>query len=130
METIKSLLDAVKKAKAIESDYALAKALNIPKQRISGYYNGKEAPNEYVCLQIAEALGRNLEEIIILVQMETAKDEKRREKWREYYKSIGGYAASIALLFLTVNLIVTSTPAEASIGKASTTEDFVLCKVS
>jgi len=127
METIKSLLDAIKKAKNIESDYALAKALNLPKQRISDYYKGKTFPDNDACLEIARALNLDLEEVITIVQIESAKDETRREKWREYYKSIGGYAASIALFFLAVTFIVTPTPAEASIGKASTTEDFVLC---
>ncbi len=129
MKTIKDLLEAVKATKGISTKYALAKALNLPTQRISDYYNGKTYPDNDACLEIARALNIDLEEVITIVQIESAKDETRREKWREYYKSIGGYAASIALFFLAVTFIVTPTPAEASIGKASTTEDFVLCKV-
>lgn len=58
MENVKSLLDAVKAAKGVTSDYALAKAMNVNKARISAYYAGKEAPNEFICLLIAQAIGR------------------------------------------------------------------------
>lgn len=131
MKTITQLLDEVKKARGIETDYALAKSLGINKARISAYYAGKEAPNEYACLQIAEALGRDYSEISAAVRIEAEKDENRREAWRRYYKSIGGIAASFALVFfLAGTLIVTSSPAQASIGKLSSTVHFVLCKIS
>lgn len=119
MENVKTLLDAVKKAKGIESDYALAKALEINKARISAYYSGKEAPNEFACLQIAEALDRTLDQVLAIVRIEAEKDEKRREVWQKYYKSIGGYAASFMLvLFCFVTLIVTSAEV---VAKESTT---------
>lgn len=109
METIKSLLDDVKTAKGIESKYALAKVLGVPTQRISDYYNGtgSRTPDEFACLQIAQALGRSYEEISAIVRIEAEKDESRRKVWREYYKSIGGYAASIMMLVSLVTLIVT-----------------------
>ncbi|MFB0935203.1 MAG: hypothetical protein QMB52_05485 [Propionivibrio sp.] len=115
MTTIPELLDAVKAAKGIESDYALAKALNLKKQQISTYYKRKVIPSEYACLEIAKALKISYEEVSAIVQIDAEKDEERRNAWRDYYKSIGGIAASIALLFfLAVNLIVTPTPANAS----------------
>lgn len=130
METVRELLDAAKAAKKVESDYALAKALQINKARISAYYAGKEAPNEFACLKIAEAIGRSYEEVSAIVRIEAEKDENRRNVWKDYLKRIGGMAASIALLlFLSVTLIVTSTPAEASNGKGSKAEHFVLCKI-
>ncbi len=106
METIKTLLDEVKKNKGIETKYALAKALGLPTQRISDYYNGtgSKYPDNYACLKIAEALHRDMNEIIAIVQIEAEKDEKKKEIWREYYRRIGGIAASI---FLTVTTVVT-----------------------
>lgn len=122
------LLDAVKKAKGIETDYALAKLLDINKARISAYYAGKEMPNEFACMQIAKALGIPLDDVMIPVRIEAEKDEKRREAWKEYYKSIGGYAASFVMaILLSVTLIVTPTPANASTDKVSQPEYFVLC---
>ena len=130
METIKSLLDDAKVATKTDSDYGLAKALGIHKARISAYYSGKETPNEFICLKIAQALERSYEEVSAIVRIEAEKDENRRNVWKDYLKRIGGIAASIALLFfLGVTLIVTSTPAEASDGKGSEAEHFVLCKL-
>lgn len=99
MSKVVELMETVKAAKGIESKYALAKTLNISTQRIGSYYNGKAIPNNDACLEIAKALNRDLTEIIALVEMDNAKDEKRRVAWREYFKSIGGIAASIALVF-------------------------------
>lgn len=107
METIKSLLDEVKRAKNTESDYGLAKAMGVHKARISAYYAGKETPNEFFCLQIAQALGRSYEEVSAIVRIEAEKDESRRKVWREYYKSIGGYAASIMMAAIFVTSLVT-----------------------
>ena len=113
------LLDAVKNANGICSDYALAKLLNLPKQRISAYYSGKEAPNEFVCLQIAKAIGRDYAEVQAAVRIEAEKDESRREVWRDYFKSISRQAAATALSLLFVILSSTPAPAEAAPIKES-----------
>ena len=102
MENTKKLLDAVKKAKGIESDYALAKALDLPKQRISDYYKGKTSPDKYACMKIAESLSKPLADVIYAVELDAEKDESRKEAWRRYYKSIGGIAASVMLTVLAV----------------------------
>jgi hypothetical protein len=103
--TITELLDTVKTTKGIDSDYALAKTLNLPSGHICEYYKGKRAPNEYACLQIARALGKNYEEVQAIVRIDAEKDIKRRQVWQEYYMSIGGYAASILIgLFLLPEL--------------------------
>lgn len=77
MKTIKELLNAAKAAKGVDSDYALAKALNLPTQRISDYSKGTRTPDEFACLQIAQALGRSYEEISAIVRIEAEKDESR-----------------------------------------------------
>ena len=114
MENVKTLLDAVKAAKGIESDYALAKALDLSKQHVSAMYKGTEIPNEYDCLLISKALDKPLADVLAVVKIVTEKNEKRRAAWVEYYKSIGGIAAAWAVaLFVSVTLTVT-TPAEAA----------------
>lgn len=120
MENINKLLDAAKHAKGVTSDYALAKALELPTQRVSDYYKGSRVPDEFACLQIAKALGRPLDSVIATVKAATEKDEKRREVWENYMKSIGGIAAAV---FITISRIVTgimtSNPAEAAPVQAS-----------
>lgn len=97
MENIKKLLDEVKEKKGVESDYALAKSLDLPKQRVSDYYKGSRVPDEFACLKIAEALGKSLNTVIATVKASTEKDEKRREAWENYMKRLGGLAASVFL---------------------------------
>ena len=126
MENVKNLLDAVKHAAGVESDYALAKTLDIRKQRISDYYKGKTAPDNFVCLKIAEVLKKPLAEVIAAVELDAEKDEKRRLAWREHYKSIGGIAASIFMvILLSVTFIVTPTLAEAA--PMLKTHDSIIC---
>lgn len=94
MENIKKLLDDVKAQKGVETDYALAKSLDLPRARIHDYYKGHRVPDEFACLKIAEALGKPLNTIIATVKASTEKDGKRREAWENYMKSLGGLAAS------------------------------------
>ena len=116
---IAEMLDAAKHAKGVETDYALAKSLGLPKQRVSDYYKGKTAPDEFACMQIAIAIGKPLDEVIAAVKVETEKDEKRREAWENYMKRLGGMAASfMAVAFSLVTFIVTSPSADACESKA------------
>lgn len=55
METVVQLLDEIKQRKNIATDYALAKALDLPRGHICNYYKGNRFPNEFACLQIAKA---------------------------------------------------------------------------
>lgn len=94
MENIKKLLNETKYATGVETDYALAKNLDLPRARICDYYKGNRAPDEFACLKIAEALGQPLDTIIARVKAATEKDQKRREAWENYMKRLGGLAAS------------------------------------
>lgn len=117
MEKIKRLLDDVKVAKGITTDYALAKALDLPRPRIHDYYKGKTTPDVFACLKIAEALGKPLDVIVAIVEIDAEKNDKRREAWLAYSKRFGGLAAAIMLwvfgTMLGVTLFVTR-PAEAA----------------
>lgn len=99
MENITKLLDETKRVLNVDSDYALAKALELPTQRISDYYKGTRAPDEFACLKIAEALGKPLDTIIATVKASSEKDGKRREAWENYMKRLGGLAASVLVVF-------------------------------
>ena len=109
METIKSLLDAVKEKNGMTSDQALASALDVRRQRVYDYYKGIRTPDNFVCKRIADLLGKPLAEVIAIVELDAEKDEVRREAWRDYYKSIGGIAASVlmGLIFLPLQSMST-----------------------
>lgn len=115
MQNIKKLLDAAKAATSAESDYRLAKNLGITQARVSAYYAGKETPNEFACLKIAEALDMPLAQVIATVKAEAEKDEKRREAWKDYLKKLGGIAASVFVpLCASVIFAMTAIPAHAA----------------
>lgn len=129
--TIKQLLDAVKENAGIATDYALAKELGVHRQLISAFYKGTRKPDNGLCREIAQRLHKPLGEVITEVEIEAEKNEQRREEWRRYYKSIGGLAASVALIvFTSYILIVTPSPANASIRADYATTHFVLCIVA
>ena len=86
--TIRELLDEVKRVKEIKTDYALAKLLHVNRSVVFCWYNEKSAPTEYACLQIAEILGKNFDEITALVQIASEKNEARRAVWQSFYNRI------------------------------------------
>ncbi|MCG2577585.1 DUF3693 domain-containing protein [Dechloromonas sp. XY25] len=115
---IVELLDRTKHDAGVESDYALAKVLGIHKARVSAYYSGKEAPNEWACLKISEITGIPLDTVIATVKAESEKDDERRAVWENYMKRLGGLAASFLItLCVTVTMLVTSPPSQAAQGK-------------
>ena len=108
MNYVKKLLDQAKQATGALNENQLASKLGLPSQRISDYYKGSRAPDKFACLKISEALNMPLSEVIATVELDSEKDEKKREEWRKYYKSIGGFAASFMLIvFAIVTFIVT-----------------------
>lgn len=112
---IAKLLDEVKAKTGAKSDGELARNLGVSKQAMSSYYSGHRAPDEFVCLKIAQALEKPLVSIIATVKAASEKDETRRAVWENYMKRLGGIAASVLVtVCITVTMLVTSTPAKAS----------------
>lgn len=87
MRTSELLKDCKIKLK-ITSDYALAKALNLPTQRISEYMKGKRAPNTYALVKIAECLSLNPLELIAEFEGVTAKNETERQFWTDFLSRV------------------------------------------
>jgi hypothetical protein len=108
---IEKLLDECKAKLGVESDYALAKALDIHTGLISDYRALKREPDEYACLKFAEVLELDAEMLIVHFAARKAKNPKVKEYLQKYYERLGGLAAGI---FLAVSLIMTPTPSEAA----------------
>ena len=113
MENVRELLDAIKEKKQITSDNALAAELGLRRQRISDYYKGERTPDNFVCKQIAEILGKPLAAVIAAVEADTEKDEARREVWRDYFKSIARHAACICCLLASSVILFVTAPSDA-----------------
>lgn len=96
---ISKVLDDAKTALSIESDYALAAKLVIPKQRISEYRKGERVPDAYACMRLAEVLELDPLELLVQVEAATEKNEARRNYWRALSKRIG---ERVMMFFLAV----------------------------
>lgn len=115
MGNVTALLNEAKAKTGAETDYRLAKNLDLPQQRISEYYKGKSAPDEFACAKIAEATGRTFECVVYLVKADAEKDEKRREFWEKKLFALGRIAACLVLaLGANVTLKVQEAQASAS----------------
>lgn len=79
-------LDAAKTRLNIESDYALAKWLEINQGYITGYRSGKVRMDNYIAARIANLLEINPLQVIADTNAEREKCDRKRAFWRELVK--------------------------------------------
>lgn len=101
MKNTISYLDDAKKALNIDSDYAMAKWLGCSRMAVSHYRSGKRTIDDYAAVKIAEALHIEPMEIIATANMEREKTDDRKAYWENFYKRLGGVAASLAVISVT-----------------------------
>ncbi|MBS0356653.1 MAG: helix-turn-helix domain-containing protein [Proteobacteria bacterium] len=104
------VIDEAKKALDVESDYALAKKLDIPNPRISEYRSGKARPDAYACARLAEVLGMDPFELLAQVEAATEKNEGRRAYWTKVAAKMA--TTSLAVFFVLAVLPETSKAAQ------------------
>lgn len=88
MKTVE-MLDKCKEKLGVTSDYALAKALDIPRMRISDYRLEKKVPDEYTCFKFAEVLGESPSYVIAQIQAENAKDKNKALFFKSFLTAVG-----------------------------------------
>lgn len=108
---IDTLLDEAKEKSGISSDYALALTIGVKRQTISRYRKNLCTPDDYAKSRLADLTGRSLQEVIARIELENEPNEEKRKYWQDFYRRLGGVAASIAV---SVTLIVTPHPTEAA----------------
>lgn len=92
-----ALLEAARKKLGGVTDYKLAQALGMPRQRVSDYHAGTRHADAYACTRLAMILGRDPLEVIAEVEAETAKTPERAEFWKSVNFGLRRTAAGIAL---------------------------------
>ncbi|MFZ4878454.1 helix-turn-helix domain-containing protein [Janthinobacterium sp. Mn2066] len=75
-------LDAVKKALALPSDYAVSKVLGITRESVSALRNGKNGMGIETCMKIAEILQVDEHIVYADTQIERAKTPEMVNFWR------------------------------------------------
>lgn len=108
----RELLLECKIAAKISTDYALAKRLEIPTQRIADYMSGKRKPDVYASVKIALCLKRDPAEIIALIESETEKNEKRQEFWRNFLARVQKVGRLYTLAALCMLSLLAGHPAD------------------
>jgi predicted transcriptional regulator len=93
-------LASVKARLQITSDYAMAKALKVSRQRASDYVLGKVIPGPVVAFRIAEIIGDQPAAVVADLEAERAERDGRPEEadyLRDVLRRLGGAAASVLL---------------------------------
>lgn len=111
----RELLLECKIVKNVKSNYALAIALDIPRQRINDYMTGERQPDTYAAVRIALCLRRDPAEIIAILEAEGEKNEKRKAFWVDFLQHVrqAGKFGMLALVSTTL-LLAAPRPAEAN----------------
>lgn len=80
MNTIEYLNEA-KAVLGVESDYALAKKLNLSKQAIGNYMQGKSAMSDEVACKVAAVIGKHAGIVMLDMHREREKNPEVRAVW-------------------------------------------------
>ncbi|OEZ93493.1 helix-turn-helix protein [Janthinobacterium sp. HH106] len=79
-------MGAVKAALGIESDYALSKALNVTRQTVSRYVQGKGYFDDAVAVKVAELLQIHPGLVMLDMHRERAKTPAEQTIWQEIFE--------------------------------------------
>lgn len=79
-------IDAVKAALKIESDYAVAKALNIRTSTISGYRARGGQMEDDIAAKVAHIIGKHPGIVMLDMHRERAKTPQDKAMWQEIFE--------------------------------------------
>ena len=86
--TSTDLLDEVRKAKGIASDYAMAKYLDVLPQTISNYRHGRSQMSDEIAVAMAALIDRAPGPILAQLASERAKSPEVAKVWRDVAKAL------------------------------------------
>jgi plasmid maintenance system antidote protein VapI len=86
--TTTDLIDAVKEAKGIASDYAVAKQLGLKPQTISNYRHGRTQMSDETAVALAAMISRAPAPILAQLAAERSKSPEVAKIWREAAKAL------------------------------------------
>lgn len=84
--TSTDLVDAIKEAKGIKSDYGVAKQLGLAPQTISNYRKGRTTMSDETAVAAAVMLGRAPAPILVQLAIERASTPDVAKVWKEVSK--------------------------------------------
>jgi plasmid maintenance system antidote protein VapI len=84
------LLDEIREKKGIESDYGVAKLLDVKPQTVSNYRHGRTQLSDEMVVRVARILGRPPAPLLAQVAAERAKSPEVAKIWRDIAKVLRG----------------------------------------
>lgn len=105
MNTIQEIIDEAKKASGATSDSDLARKIFVSHASIAHWKSGRSTPDMFALMQLQGILKKDARELSAIIEAERAKDEKRREYWKDVKKSFrttSAAALAAVALFLSV----------------------------
>ncbi len=94
------LIDAAKKKLGVESDYAVAKALDCSLSRMSNYRRGRSQMDDDMAVRCAEIAGLNPLLCLMRIQAERSKSPNAAAIWKQAAERLSSVVASFAVLAL------------------------------
>lgn len=106
MRTVDTVLDSIKEAKKIGSDYKLAMYLGLGSGNLRNYRHGRSFPDPKACQKLAAALGENPGLLIVEMQAQREKDDETRALWETIALRLqSGFASVQIMAVLAISLI-------------------------
>lgn len=105
MNRISELLDDGMKHAGVPTDYQLAKALGISKQKISALRKGTIKPDAYTCAKLAQITGRDTLEVIARIEEDTEKSDERRDFWHRLRLSLEKTQPNLVFMLMAPTLL-------------------------
>lgn len=110
------VLDAIKKAQGVESDYAVATLLDVTRSAVSKYRLGRSHFDDATAIRAAELAGLDAGYVIACAHAERAKSDPERAAWKSIVSRLAG------VLFVTPALFFMPTPTHAAQANVITSD--------
>lgn len=121
MQYIASFLDRAKAGAGIESDYALAKLLDIGLSRVSNWRRGANVPDERAIEKLCELSGDDLVEMLVDIESLRAANDDTAGLWRQVAERLksGGQNVLVMAFFAAFFIANINQPADAATAPPS-----------
>lgn len=98
MQTIDQLLDALKEAKNIPSDYKLALYLGVAQGSVQNWRHGRSLPDSKAVTRIAEELGMDTDVLLLQIESMRAGNEFAKAAWARIAERLQAGATHLVML--------------------------------
>lgn len=113
MRSVNQLLDDLKSAKEIGSDYKLSMYLGVVPGSVKNWRHGRSLPDSRATTRIANELGIDPDVLLLEIEAQRAPSEFAKDAWLRIAERLQGGAVHSALLAILVVLGFITTPPNA-----------------